>query len=41
MTFQLTRFVEVCVVCGPTPSLAELEEEVSETSGIVVVKLHE
>ncbi|XP_052269718.1 protein fuzzy homolog isoform X2 [Dreissena polymorpha] len=28
MTFQLTRNVEVCVLCGPSPGLTELEEEV-------------
>ncbi|XP_060604076.1 protein fuzzy homolog isoform X1 [Ruditapes philippinarum] len=28
MTFQLTRHIEVCVLCGPSPSLADLEEEV-------------
>ena len=28
LTFQLTRHVEVCVLCGPTPPLSELEQEV-------------
>lgn len=28
MTFQLTKNVEACVLCGPSPLLAELEEEV-------------
>ncbi|XP_013390800.1 protein fuzzy homolog [Lingula anatina] len=28
LTFQLVQGVEVCVVCGPTPSLAELQREV-------------
>ncbi|KAK3102683.1 hypothetical protein FSP39_013121 [Pinctada imbricata] len=28
MTFELTRNIEVCVICGPSPSLAELEPEV-------------
>ena len=28
MTFQLTNNVEACVLCGPSPLLAELEEEV-------------
>ena len=29
MTFQLTRGIEVCVICGPSPSLTDLEPEVS------------
>ena len=29
MTFQLISGVEVCVICGPTPSLSSLEREVS------------
>ena len=28
LTFELTRNIEVCVICGPSPSLAELEPEV-------------
>ncbi|CAH1785473.1 unnamed protein product [Owenia fusiformis] len=28
LTFQLVQGVEVCVICGPSPSLAELEREV-------------
>ncbi|XP_052798881.1 protein fuzzy homolog [Mya arenaria] len=28
MTFQLTKGIEVCVLCGPSPSLTDLEEEV-------------
>lgn len=28
MTFQLTRGIEVCVICGPSPSLTELEPEI-------------
>ncbi|XP_078332819.1 protein fuzzy homolog isoform X2 [Crassostrea virginica] len=28
MTFQLTRGIEVCVICGPSPSLTDLEPEI-------------
>ncbi|XP_033752782.1 protein fuzzy homolog [Pecten maximus] len=28
MTFHLTKCVQVCVICGPTPTLADLEPEV-------------
>ena len=38
LTFQLTRGVEVCVLCGPGPALAELEEEVNLTIMVVGVK---
>ena len=28
LTFQLIRGVEVCVICGPTPSVTDLQNEV-------------
>lgn len=40
MTFQLTRGIEVCVICGPSPSLTDLEPEVSIlVTGIFCIKL--
>ena len=39
MTFRLTKKAEVCVICGQSPSLSELENEVGQTFTVSLVCL--
>ena len=39
MTFRLTKKAEVCVICGQSPSLSELENEVGQTFTVSLICL--